>query len=398
MPMSLLKESEVTVTVVVGGVAAAADRTAMIPMTEDEMILRMGRRIIFFIVIAGVVVLIIAYVLFSGGSGKTYMALVNSNPAFQSAEKARVNGDHQAAVDQYQEALNMSNDAFSQGQIELRMAISNGYLGKYTEAIKVFKEIHANRAYPPRLRAYAVADMADLYRATKSPEITRQIFSEEPFKGFYDPSDVLLSYRKLYDYAAGIYSIASAELYSAIWYSDQISFMDRGKEPDKITAYSMAVKSKVALADQDIATIENAASDNLKADLPLFYLLRAQIIGNLELSGDPSLGNMEDAFAKSFQADALYGYPGSDSHLRYHYARFLWKKYGESKKNEIQQMLEPLINDPIYRNSPIEKYLTSLRDSPAPKKSLYRLANLYPEFMDYLISLGWQKSDFTVIE
>lgn len=331
----------------------------------------------------------------SNGESTSYRNFVASNNSFARGEDLRLHGQPQAAVDQYQQALEQVTNASEEAKVKLRLAISLRDVKDFTDAIALFKEIAANTEYPAISRAYAVQDLAVLVMANGGRgDLLAATFQNDPYKSLYVPNDLLLTYRHMAEYASSFYPTADSELLIAIWYADDIINAKKEKTHDqaRISADLRIIAQKIASADRDLKRIQNE-HENYFATIPYPLLQKAKIYGKLDLVAENHAEDPRVAFEKAIDSYAQYNGPAADGFARYYYASYLMNAYGVSARSQIVSVLKPLYADPRYSNKTIQSYLKNVSVEQT-RKQLAVMANLDTDFKKHLISLGWTESDF----
>lgn len=315
-----------------------------------------------------------------------YTTLTTSNVAFTEADAARMDGDFAQALPKYQLALQVSRDPIEKAQIRYFIAYATGRTQGYMAAIPLFKEIVADESSPPRIRAHTIQEMGSLFFSYGDPKITQEIFKDEPYASLIVTGDTSMTYRHLFEYASSFYPLALSELRIAYWYASNLS------ASATTASYAALVKQKVESADRDIARMQ---TDPLDKDLfPLALARRALVIGMLNSKGDMTFG---DARAAYRVADAAYKAGGwVNGFVPYNEAVFLARMYGAAEASEIQTILSPIYTQsskPGY--APILTFLKNGRATSSGNTSDIRLlASIDPKFKTFLLTLGWQDSDF----
>lgn len=329
-------------------------------------------------------------------SADSYATLLSGNAPFARGEYLRLHDDPKAAVSAFNEALPLAKNVSEEAKIKLRLALSEGISGDYQRAITLYKEIGANVAYPAIVRSYAVEDLTVLNMSNGGMErIVTSTFNDEPYKSMYVPSDMLLTYRHMAEYASSIYPSADSELLIAIWYADDLIAAKNGNvDSSRVVRDFDIIKNKVANANRDILRIQKL-HENYLATIPYILLQKAKISGKLDLAGEKPIENPDQAFQKAIDAYNTDTVPGMDGYARYYYASYLTKKHGVSAKGKISSILAPLYTGAVYETKPIQSYLKNVRSSVSSiRKGIATMASIDPAFKEHLQKLGWQEADF----
>lgn len=327
-----------------------------------------------------------------------YSTLTAENTAFAQAEAIRSRGGGAAeALPLYKEALKSARTPAEEGQIKLLIAMMTGQLSQGTASIPLFKEVAADTRYPTRVRAFATQEMALALNSTGSNKVWHAIFDEEPYKGLVDPKDNSITNRHLFEYAASIYPLAVSEIAVADWYANRLVVSAKATTTSMrlsdatVASYKDIIRQNLALADADI---ERSRTSPLgESNVPLALLRRAVLVGKLQITGDSSFGNAEEAFLAAEQEYAKRGW--SSGFVFFNHATFLVHYYGAARASDIRELLKPVTASQVFDSKKFARYLKNIRvAAPIPRTDAVRLARIDSEFKSYLISLGWAEADF----
>jgi len=356
------------------------------------------RSTIFFLIAAVMGLLVVFGFLFwkqdQITSENKYDALLAKNASFAEAEKARQKGNFYDALQKYEQSKAVASSEYEEGEIAIRIAIIKGRQANFAEAIGDFKSIIQNSNYPPKMRAYAVRGILHLVSSTQDPSLSSIIFDGPPFDVLFVSDDLRLSYRHVAEYGSSLYPLAGTELQISSWYAKQLPKSSNPTSTDEqVMQYKKIIKSKIASADQDIERIKKQNA-YFQVEVPTLLTSRAISVASMELSGDPSLGTLEEAFSAALQAYRQSESPYSDGYARFYYAAYLVKKYGDTKKVQVVQIIAPLYQNQAYKKSQIILYLTNAKFDAEKSEYASSLAMLDPNFKAFLKSLGWTENDF----
>ncbi len=304
-------------------------------------------------------------------------------------------GDYDQAYQQFTQATASAVDPVQEGQARIKLASSfekSGGFSNYIKAIAIYKEIALNPSYTNITRAYATQALASLFYAYADPKITDEIFSTEPFASMRVSDDVALSYRHLFEYAASLYPLGTAQLRIADWYANAIA--NRTASAEEISQYKAIIRANIDAAHKDTQRIQY--DENEKANIFSILQREAVISARLAVAGDMSFGNWEDLFRQAVNYAQISGVKGSDGYARVNYAKFMAKIGGSARANDIMSILAPInANSSVYANTPFERFLKNeANDVLSYKSDLVMISNFDPEFKDHLIKLGWSETDF----
>lgn len=323
-----------------------------------------------------------------------YTPLVQSNKDFAQGENFFQAQDYSRAVESYEAALARATSVQDESQIRYKIALALRYGNDPVKAIALFKEVAKNPEYPDRTRAYAVQAMGQAFYSFNDPIVTQEIFKDSPYKEMYDPENIPLSYRKLFEYGSAFYPLGISQLRVADWYAKEIlrlHFQPGGAETyaAAIADYKQVIKKKFELADADIMATANRRYEAGANYIPEMTTKKAYILGQVSLTGDESLGNPEEAFDKALVAGAVNNV--YDAQAKYHYALFLAQKYGTLRAAEIQNTLKDFYASNRFDNTGMVRFLKNEKNNnTGSKERILLLAEIDPEFKNYLIKLGWQ--------
>jgi hypothetical protein len=325
-------------------------------------------------------------------------SLLQKNDAFAKARAYSLSGDYVKALEAYKEARQSITEPSDAATVDLAIAQMTAQTGNKIQAVQLYKELIANPSYvgSPIARATAVTRMGELYYASLDRTITNEIFKDEPYKSFFNPEDIGISYRHLFEYSVFIHSLPMAELSIANWYAAHVLALSTEVKPDNegIKNDMAIINSKLALAEEDIALYEK--DPYAQVIIPSVLLQKALILSRLSFAGLGSPEAAEAAYKAAFAADDAYlsTTRGSDAFIRYRYARFLERTYQQKRAAEVIQTLAPLYTDESYKTSSIVTFFKNARTAGATKEYMLSLAAIDPGFKAYLISLGWTAADF----
>ena len=325
-----------------------------------------------------------------------YGVLVDTNQAFARGEEL-INSDPKSALLQFQSALSNSKDLIQEGQIKFKIAQATENTGDYAHAIALFKEIATNPNYTNITRAYSIQEMGMLFYSYSDPQMTTEIFSTPPFSSLYVATSTSLSYRHLFEYTSSIYPLAISELRIADWYASAADTLalssGAASSTQQINTYKTIIGQKIKSAQADITRIRNNENENVYLGPSL--MREAVVVAKMQLIGDSSFGDMDTLFKQTLNFYSLYTNVGVDGYARYNYALYLARIYGDSQTSAIQQLLSNFYTSNVYHKTAVETFFKNERSNGTGSKVyLVKLASIDPKFKAYLMSLGWQASDF----
>ena len=138
--------------------------------------------------------------------------LKSDNAAYAQANQLRRAEKYADAAKAYSAALAGVTDVAERAEIKFWLAYAEEASGNYAASIAIYKQLAAASTTLSRVtRAHAVQNLAHMYYRFGDPVITKEIFKTYPYKRFYNPRYIPLSYRNVFDYAASLYPLALAE-------------------------------------------------------------------------------------------------------------------------------------------------------------------------------------------
>ena len=314
--------------------------------------------------------------------------LKSDNAAYAQANQLRLAGKYADAAVAYRSALAGVTDVAQRTEIKFWLAYSEEASGDYAGSVATYKEIAAASTTLSRLvRAHAVQNLALMYYRFGDPVITKEIFKSYPYKRFYNPKYIPLSYRNVFDYAASLYPLALSEAYSADWYANQL-LAGTTTRPE----YKVIIREKLQLAEKDLESVRNDASQRNTFLIALER--RAVVLGKMRRTGDASFADPEAAFKELLNYYVTFRMD-NDGTARLQYAYYLARAYGKDRAVDIQTILAPINADLGVRGTSVAPFLKGARlNRLNTKANLVLLASIDPSFKKTLLSLSWVESDF----
>ena len=354
---------------------------------------------------------VLLIVILASGGYYYYQSLNDPRVRFEEARDLYKNGENAKSAQILEEALafGFSN---KEDEAHAKLLLSDNYLASSDiietgENFTLLKEIVSNPSYPNILRGISVLHLAEYYSLNiKRSTLYEYIFTDEPYISFVeggdlrnDPDARLKAMRNLYGYALEFDSLPAAEFRLA-----QLILLEARRESNLENKKVLITEAKDHI-EKGSATLHGI---NVivppHADYWIGYAnwLRGKVYDDLsELEENPDyIEKAESSFVNSM--NLLETSPRNirkiDHSLwaRLYYASFLYRNYGESKRTEIESLLNPIS---ALRESPIagltlRLYLKGLvlrRSEFAPERvRIMELANFNSEFKEFLIGLGWE--------
>ncbi len=334
----------------------------------------------------------VAPVLYEGRKSP-YSALMQTNEHYLKAGQLLAARDFKGAIDAYRLALQSAKDSDEEQQILFDIASATDRSGDPLSAIALYKQVITNESTIPLLRAYAIQGFGRMYRASRNPAITAEIFKDAPFDMMRVQGNDDLSYRNVFEYGSAIYPLALLELYIANSY-----LTEAGAEAASTDTIERAIglaRTKIANADKEIARM--SLSPNNELQLVSEALNNKAIVTDKLSVVDPSVSasDVENAYIQTLNAYANAGAEyGNDFYARIAYAAFLAREYGASREADIAALLTPAMSQLGARTSNRTQFLVNSRTNPADHANVKRLGQANDAFRALLISLGWHEEDF----
>lgn len=328
--------------------------------------------------------------------------LAAQNPDFVSGVSFIQSADFKDALASFEKALPNAHDSSQQGLIEFYIGLMNERLGNYSVAIDDYKAVGANAKYYPLIRAYAVQEIGLMhhtyYGADAVPAIIQATFTGDPYASFKQGSNYEASYLKLFQYAAGIYPLATAESYVAYGYAKDLQGLQGATTTAAGQSDVLQIAAALRAAKADLPRLmanpyeASYAPDTLSREATAeWYLVAYGVPGYSD-------SEIESLYMRSMGLlSAAGGKPGS--FIAWKYAVFLDRAYGKSRAADILKLLAPFSVSSVDKIDPLVavflKQLPSNTAMAQERELTKLLGELDPDFKSYLISLGWHASDFS---
>ncbi|MBI3420883.1 MAG: hypothetical protein HY006_02365 [Candidatus Sungbacteria bacterium] len=322
-----------------------------------------------------------------------YETLVKDNEEFIRAESFLKDDKLDLAEEHYKKALLSSRTTDEEGQILYKIAVTKTRRDPMG-AITIFKEIAADPRFGNLQRAYAVQRMAELFRKNSSREVTKEIFTGDPYESFIKEGDERLAYRRLYEYASSFSPLALSAVRAADWYSSGILTLSRQKslsaeERKLVDEYTKRVRASLEAADHDIERTKNLL--NAGALVPDALARKAVVLANMYEAGDTSFSDPEAAFRSAMEVGLIWH---NDFQARFTYAAFLARTKGQERKKDIVDLLDNFYDDKAAYSGMVLVFTKEKNNILGNKADIILLAGMDPAFKSFLLTLGWDKKDF----
>lgn len=339
--------------------------------------------------------------------GESYTdRLQQSNAAFAAGLQDQDQGDFSSAITQYKQAISQQTNPYLTLQAEMYLGVSYANDGDYTDAINLFKSMDTTLNANPGLNwslmhAYVIQTLANTHHYDITDDaITSQIFSTPPYSSFGPSATTTVSeaYRNLYAYAASFYPLGVSETRVAEWYAyDLFTTLQSATTSPEGVQYLSIINTSLANADTDIQRIQ---SDPVAAqDSPEIWAREGEIDAYLTAMGIDRTQDMEQVFQQAANYDAVFHPAAGPVEIYHGIALAILYDGSASSSAEISSVLSVFTPS---NNSNLNQYVVSELTAarlPDPeftplRDALIKLAGIDSSFKTYLISIGWQESDF----
>jgi tetratricopeptide (TPR) repeat protein len=299
----------------------------------------------------------------------------------------------------YQKALPEAKDKIQSAQIQLKVAIMNEWLGNYGEAITQLKAIAADTTNYAIARAYAVQEIGfmNIYTTGEIHQLVFvETFKDAPYSSFKESENLNMTYTKLFEYATNIYPLGYSESYVAYGYSGEIlNSLHRATTTSEAIEYISLTKQALQAADMDIKRMRAVPGE--QGIVPVALAWQGVALSRLASVGVVDPKQAEPYFKESVTYGAALGdRPGNFN--AFNYAAFLVYHYGNARVEDIKNLLLPFrVNNDTQIYPQVTNFYKTVRADKSlqgDKKQIISMAQIDPNFKEYLISLGWKKADF----
>lgn len=265
------------------------------------------------------------------------------------------------------------------------------------KAVDIYKKIIADVSISPPLRALAIGKLLDFYNGTGDKGFAKEvIFAGPPLGQFLENGDIPLAARRAYEFAESLYPISLHEFRIANWYASELLLHKFQTVKDQ-EALITGLKLWIEKAETNIPAFLNPSyigyPNYPKSTIGYLYEMEGRNLYALATFSDKNYAPSETAFKRALDIlatnDDVHAY-NVGLYTRVHYADMLVRVYGENRKTDILNLLQPIITPPLpFRNyslSFFEEVTNKLRDPQISifKTKLTRISNLIPEFRQFL--------------
>lgn len=329
-------------------------------------------------------------------NGVAYDGLTANSPSFPLALQFAKNKDYIKAREYYVKAAQETTDAVQLSIIRFQMAVLRAEEGKYLEAIDELKALIKDEKTPALTRAYSFLEFGLMYYRFADSAITERIFEGDVYYRALRDIDERVTYRRIFEESARLYPLALAEYRIADWYATELFNAEHGGPSigNEIKAeYTQILEGRWNAGEQDFERIKLIPSEYARYGPQ--SLLRASIIsGKMSALGNSSYGDVEERFERAFAAYASR--PGSDGYVRFHYAVALAKMPTSASSDRIELILAPFYTQgSVYKDTSVISFFRNEKNNVLEvKQDLVMLAAIDSRFREFLVSLGWDSTDF----
>lgn len=315
----------------------------------------------------------------------------------------------EGAADMYASMAAAETDPVRKARLLTLEGFSRNNMGEYEAGIPLLKSVVANESLPNRIKAEAL--LAMMYVSfTNDINPLQLIFNDsgiyaEALSGgdINNQMDLNVAVRNLYKKADTYYPYAFSQLALSVapaYYllnEKEASEEDRAKARTAIQSYLVKADSLLnsEMREQNIYAGE---FDNVIRFLfPMSMHLRLRALEALALEDESRRAETEDYYAYIIGVFSFFNTPAHksiESYVRFYYASYLARVYGEIREPEIMQAMMPVhdTSDLAKSNSFsvwkfFEKELTSSTSVEAVH--INAVAEYDPTFKTFLISKGW---------
>ena len=347
---------------------------------------------------AGLVIILLV------GIGAWYYSYSSMNlftTIYKNALKVHRSGDYTAAIAIFNQAANEAPDKGAEGRaremVAFEMFLRNEGSDR-DQAIQIYKEIINDSAYPPSIRALALADIA-LLTSEQGNTFAKQYFSQEPSNYYtaYPANsryDIFKTVINMFERSDAIHANSLAEY--AIAYNYTVLLLNNALEGSTLQETATTIQQYIEKGDANVSNLQYQPSNMARQ-----YFYRAMA---LSVSGR-TLNNvsLEDREA-AYKVALAQGGVGENAdpqlrtvmmQIRLNYAIFLLiSNFPENRDADIVNVLkayEQTALDPASFKATRASFVVMANAPDSYLKSqILKLAEISPELKGFLRSVGWQ--------
>lgn len=317
------------------------------------------------------------------------------NAAYGEAKLLHRRGEYDMAIAKFNEAIRYAPTGALQARVKLRIAsgmLHGSDMSAYERAVQLYKEIINDQTLPSSIRAGAMNEMAFVFDRTKDAEfVARTVFNEEPYRMYFRESQTGIygAVRKIYEQSDLLYPTAFAKLQIAAKYA--IPLLNRQTEPHLTASQTAGLINKNL--DNAVPLMQSLPYD--VSTVAYMQLLRATALKAVEpIREDVAVKDVEAAYQEAIVAAGASSDADSKYTLilaRLFYAMTLADKFGESRTEDISNLISSLIREEVsfQHLTAYLRYFATASPDDFRKRSLLKISEISPEFRDLLSELGW---------
>ncbi|OGM93831.1 hypothetical protein A2935_04105 [Candidatus Wolfebacteria bacterium RIFCSPLOWO2_01_FULL_47_17b] len=328
------------------------------------------------------------------------------NEKYQGAQAFQNSGDYSGALDAFNALLKSVPDKASEGKVKIFIAanlFARNQGDDQAKSIAMYKEVWNDPLVPAYVRAKVLTDLAGVVIRSKDESFYTSHFNEPPFSDFLPASGTSSSkmsivYLKILELSDETFPNSYAEYLIAGNYYAPLSANDIPVGTATPEQVAKIMQDYVKKADILAPTDESTYKPEIIVQR---YLYRSIALnGSNRILKNISLAEREDALKLALSKGAPYE-NGNDyatkaviMDVRFFYAQFLNRNIGKERYSDIVTLLKPFGgavsgSDPSFKATRARFMdLVTRSDTDFKKVNALALAQISPEFKDFLTSLG----------
>jgi hypothetical protein len=308
--------------------------------------------------------------------------------AYNSGDRSKTIATYEKLVDK----LSLMDNIRAKAMIAYQLFARNEGSDR-AEAVKIYKDLIGDLKNPPLARAIVLDDLADLL-AFSSEEFIRENFNEAPYSTYFpklgEPFNSRVFAIGLWKYSDELYPNALAK-FSIVYTQSHLFISD--SLPKSIDKIAFANELNKTIVDGNGLLKDKIYENSRMIEM---YMYRAIGIGNVaKILKNYTLAEQEDAYKLALSegekyAVSVYGVKNL-YRIRFYYATFVKKNFGEDRVNDIVQILKPYSTEEAISSDTLKNYYQSLLKQPDTypvKQQVFILAKVSPDFKKYLQTIG----------
>ena len=328
----------------------------------------------------------------------TYRAALK-NEEFATGEALAKAGNFEAALGHFETALQNNTSQEAEPQIVYSLALAESMSFHDPErAIVLLKGLAENTSHSDFTRAYAIQQLGLVFYRHGDVRLSELIFSGDPYSKFRDEGgDDGLAYRRLFEYALSFAPLGQAQMRAANWYANELIRLSKKEvltsaELEQVSAYTERVRA--LLAEVDLYVESNKTNELTGPLVPDVIARKAQVLGNVYLSGDRTFLDPEKAYNFAL---GVVANQSAEPATRLNYAGFLARAYGEDRRAKIQSLLSIFMEPSAQSEYKVlmNVFAEAKNDTIGNKETIRLLGQIDSDFKKLLLDLGWSEADFS---